>query len=497
AAEGEMAPSPSNNGKSQVTERRGGPRDDDDREVKPEDSHSKLRGFIPTGQYASAVAVAGNHLFVGNGKGTGFANSSMVVDNSGRAPNAPNEKFPASPGRRGGEYSVALVAGNISQIDIPGERSLAAYTQQVMRNNGLIGREDVKLFPGKSPFKHIIYVIKENRAYDQVFGDLAKAGDGTAADGDARLAIFGHSDAAKSPSGAAQNITPNHHALVTRFGVLDRFFVNSEASPDGHNWSTAAFSTDYVDKGYRWNYSRRGRTYDFEGFNRLPSYGPTRNSPPLFKGQVEANDVADFMRKYIPYLNGGTDAAEPSTLYLWDAAAKTGLTYKNYGEYIATLSAGEIEGINKNKNRTYPDLTPTVSAIPTKKSLEGHYSQTYRNFDLNTPDSMTTESYKIAKESGGKIDPLISKNSPTESFHGTSRIGDWLGEFHGFVNDFQTGRDNMPNLSILRISNDHTSGMSQGMATPQFYVADNDYAVGRLVEAVSNSPYWKDTAIFV
>src|SRR5205085_2949674 len=126
---------------------------------------------------------------------------------------------------------------------------------------------------------HAIYIIRENRTYDQVFGDLTKAGDGSKADGDGSVAIFGAGDAAKK--GESQNITPNARALALRFGLLDRFFVNAEASPDGHNWSTAAFSNDYVDKAFRWSYSSRGRTYDYEGFNRLPSYNPPANQPPV------------------------------------------------------------------------------------------------------------------------------------------------------------------------------------------------------------------------
>ncbi|MDT5294231.1 MAG: hypothetical protein QOJ76_1111, partial [Acidobacteriota bacterium] len=235
---------------------------------------SIVRGFIPAGQYPSAIAVAGGRLFVGNGKGTGFANSSMVVNNTGRTPNAPNRRFPAGGGRdggQGGQYSVSLVAGNLSTLPEPGERELARYTRAVMRNNGLVGAERARLFGGRSPIKHVIYVIKENRTYDQVFGDLAASGDGTRADGDSSLAIFGAGDVARARDGATQNITPNQRALALRFGLFDRFFVNAEASPDGHNWSTAAFSTDYLDKAYRWNYSGRGRTYDFEGFNRMPN----------------------------------------------------------------------------------------------------------------------------------------------------------------------------------------------------------------------------------
>src|SRR6185369_7766198 len=139
---------------------------------------SSVKGFIPTGQYPSALAIAGNRLFVGNGKGTGLENSSVVVNDSGRVPNAPNDRFPAGTGRstdQGGEYSVALVIGNISQIVLPDEPGLVRYSQQVMRNNGLLGRTAVKLFPNQSPIKHVIYVIKENRTYDQVFGDVEKS----------------------------------------------------------------------------------------------------------------------------------------------------------------------------------------------------------------------------------------------------------------------------------------------------------------------------------
>lgn len=466
-----------------------------------DDERSKVRGFIPTGQYPSAVAVVGQTIFVGNGKGTGVQNSSLVVDNSGRVPNAPNERFPAGTGRatgQGGQYSGAIVVGNISAVNLPDDPALARYTQQVMRNNGLLGQRQTTLFPGRSPIKHVIYIIKENRTYDQVFGDVEKSGDGTKADGDASLAIFGAADAAARPNGQRQDITPNHRALALRFGLFDRFFVNSEASPDGHNWSTAAFSTDYVDKAFRWNYSRRGRTYDFEGFNRLPNYEPVRNAPSLFGPNATSEDVVNFMQRFVPYLSGSRDVAEPETLYLWDAAARAKLTYRNYGEFIATLSEADVNSIRNNRAKTYPDLTPTVSAFGTKKSLEGGFSRDYRNFDMDTPDAMTVDSYRAARETNGSVSALISDAHIDSRFRGNSRLGVWLDEFHKFANERSGGgSDRLPNLSILRLPNDHTDGIAARKPTPQFYVADNDYGVGLLVEAVSNSPYWKDTAIVV
>ncbi|MFN0121738.1 MAG: bifunctional YncE family protein/alkaline phosphatase family protein [Blastocatellia bacterium] len=463
---------------------------------------SRLRGFIPTGQYPSAVAAVGSMLFVGNGKGTGFANSSMTANNSGRAPNLPNERFPAVPGRtRGGQNISSLTSGNISLISEPGEAQLAQYTAQVMRNDGLTGEIKTKLFSGDSPIKHVIYIIRENRTYDQVFGDLARAGDGTPADADPALAIFGAGEAARIMTGPdrgrAQNVTPNAHALATRFGLLDRFFVNSEASPDGHNWSTAAFSSDYVDKAWRWEYSDRGRTYDWEGFNRLPSYEPPGSLPPVFALPVTGDDVAKHMQRYVPYLNGSRDVAEPDTLYLWDAAARAGLRYRNYGEFIGTISEADVTALNARRRKSYPDLTPLVKAFATKKSLEGNFSPGFHAYDMSHPDIMTVDSYR-AWRGNNSLDPAITRNNPDPNHRGTTRFGEWLHEFEQYAADARAGRpDRLPQLTTMRFPNDHTSGLSPGAPTPQFHVGENDYALGRLVEAVSNSPYWKDTAIFV
>ncbi|MBK8809723.1 MAG: bifunctional YncE family protein/alkaline phosphatase family protein [Acidobacteria bacterium] len=462
---------------------------------------SRVKGFIPTANYASAVAFVNGKLFIANGKGTGMGNSSNTPNLTGLYPNMPNKAFPADRYNKRGVYSAAIVSGGVSLVDLPDEKQLFAYTQQVMRDNGMLG-ERKPLFPnGRSPFKHIIYVIRENRTYDQVFGDLERSGDGTKADGESSVAIFGAGDAAKSPGGEPQDITPNARALALRFGLLDRFFVNAEASPDGHNWSTAAFSNDYVDKAFRWDYSGRGRTYDYEGFNRLPSFNPPGGQPPVslppvFDIPATADDVVSFQKRYVPYVNGARDISEPETLYLWDAAQRAGLNYRNYGEFIGTVSENDLRELNTRKRKTYPDLSPTLAAFATKKSLEGHFSPAHRNYDLTTPDSMTVDSYRAARASDGRVDAAIS--NANKDFKGNSRFGEWQREFRGFVEELErTKIDRFPNLSIVRLSNDHTAGMSRWAPTPQFFVAENDYALGRLVEEVSNSPYWKDTAIFV
>jgi YVTN family beta-propeller protein len=463
-------------------------------------SNSKTLGFIPTGQYPSALAVADGKLFIGNGKGTGFEPSSMRVNDSGRTPNPPNASFPPNPqkNRQGGQYSGSIVSGNISMVELPDEPALARYTQQTLQNDGLMDLAPPSLFPSTSPIKHVVYIIKENRTYDQVFGDVKTSGDGHVADGEPNFAIFGGGEAAWRPDGTPQIVTPNHRALAQRFGLFDRFFVNSEASPDGHNWSTAAFSTDYVDKGFRWQYSDRGRTYDWEGYNRLPDYEPPGDLDiGKFKGDALAA-LTDMLQKHLPYRQGFTDLAEPKTLYLWDAAARAGLTYRNYGEFGIVISTNDVEAVAQKGRKTYPDISKAVRAIASKPSLENHLSPSFRSFDVSAPDSMTVECYKAALNPSGSADAAVTPWNANPNCNGNSRLGEWLAEFRGFVTQREAGRpDPMPALSIVRLPNDHTTGMSKGFPTPQFMVADNDYAIGRLVEAISSTVYWKDTAIFM
>ncbi len=461
---------------------------------------SKVLGFIPAGQYPSAVAIAGGKLFIGNGKGTGFEPSSMRVNNSGRTPNPPNDAFPPNPkkNRQGGQYSGSIVSGNISMVPLPDLPQLSRYTQQTLQNDGLMAAAPSKLFAGESPIKHVIYIIKENRTYDQVLGDVKASGDGHPADGEPNFAIFGNGAAARRPNSASQIITPNHHALAQRFGLFDRFFVNSEASPDGHNWATAAFSTDAVDKGFRWEYSDRGRTYDWEGYNRLPDYEPPGD---LELGKFHGDALAALtalLEKHLQYRQGFTDLAEPKTLYLWDAAGRAGLTYRNYGEFVTVISAKDVEAAGKKIHKSYPDISGAVRAIANKESLQNHLSENFRSFDVTAPDSMTVECYKAALHPAGSTDAAVTRDNSNAGCRGNSRFGEWLAEFHDFVKEREAGHaDPMPALSVMRFPNDHTTGIKNGFPTPQFMVADNDYAVGRLVEAISSSVYWKDIAIFV
>ena len=342
-----------------------------------------LAGRIPVGWYPSAVATDGNDLLVISGKGRGSA------------PNAGNREPGEHSRPQNSDYTLGQINGTLGIIPLVGTGSadLTRWSARVATANGWNAAKPANKYP---PFEHVIYVIKENRTYDQVFGDL------TQADGDSSLVFF------------PRAVSPNHHALAERFGIFDRFFVNAEVSPDGHNWSTAAFATDYSEKTIPSHYSDRGRTYDYEGLNR---------------DTVPAEDVA-----------------EPSSGYIWNLADRAGITYRNYGEYV--------NGPEEAAART------DSAYFPTKASLAAHTNKAYPGWSLEIPDQV--------------------------------RIGIWLNEFQGFV---RSGK--LPALELVRLPNDHTWGAAAGRPTPHAYMADNDLALGRLIEALSRSPFWKNTVVFV
>lgn len=211
--------------------------------------------------------------------------------------------------------------------------------------------------------------------------------------------------------------SPNHHALAERFGVYDRFFVNAEASPDGHNWSMAAYVTDYAERTIPSNYSRRGRSYDYEGTNRE---------------QVAGDD--------------DDDVAAPASGYLWDLAQRAGVSFRNFGEYA--VPAG-MYGTAKG-----------TGYVGLKRFQKTHTSPNYPPYNLAVKDQV--------------------------------RADVWLAELAGWVK-----AGTMPRLQIVRLPNDHTTYARAGTPTPYAHMADNDLALGRIVEALSASPFWKSTAVFV
>jgi hypothetical protein len=240
-----------------------------------------------------------------------------------------------------------------------------------------------------SPIKHVIYVIKENRTYDQVFGDVKEG------NGDASLCLF------------PEKVTPNHHKLVREFVLLDNFYCDGEVSADGHEWSMGAYATDFVEKTWPLNYRPDGKKklgYPAEG---------ARDS-----------------------------VARPAGGYIWDRCAEAKVSYRSYGEWI-------------ENGKTLKD--PGKALV---KALEGHFDPWFRGFDMDYADQ--------------------------------KRADRFLEELKGFE-----AKGEMPGFIVLRLPSDHTSGTRLGKPTPRAYVADNDLALGRVVEAVSRSKFWRETAIFV
>jgi DNA-binding beta-propeller fold protein YncE len=404
----------------------------------------KALGFIPTEWYPTALAAQGGDLMIVTGKG------------EGSGPNAGPLVKARPRGRRKYPYIAALLHGSVAVVGMSDlENRLAEFTHVVELSNLMQAKSKEKVLfnGGKGPIHHVIYIIKENRTYDQIFGDL-KPGNGNPS-----LCMYG------------KNITPNQHALARQFGVIDNFYCSGEVSGDGHVWSMAAITSDYNERTWQIGYRSKERTYDFEG-------------------QVLG---------HIPLAENIPDVDDPGTGYIWADVARNGLTHRNYGEFVAThwcdqgpTGASPKAGTPLSSRGACRQETvlpghplppnvgdPRGSASPwpwpvpmiaydeaTKPELQGHFDPKAADFRLDYPDQF--------------------------------RADEFLNEFDQFVKARQTGHgETLPQFVILRLPNDHTAGTSPDMPTPSASIADNDLAVGRVVDAVSHSPYWDDTGIFV
>lgn len=406
----------------------------------------RVEGYIPAGWYPSAVAVAGGKLLIVNAKGT-----------ESQHPN------PGHVGRDRAQYSLNLIEGNVVTIDIPGTRQLALDTAQVMKNNyAIAGKPEspksknllARLGLPDGVIKHIIYVIKENRTYDQVLGDMPEGA------GDKDLAIFGEA------------VTPNQHALARRFLLLDNFYDCGEASGDGWPWSTGAMANEYVIKNLPYNYSDRGRSYDFEGQNDGYITGGFPATDP------NGNQNSKAMPNGAPPI---PDVAEPAGHHLWDDVEAAKVTYRNYG-FFYSFGSDQV-----------PDNYPSSAGLqPPGHDLAGMSDFDYRRFDLNYPDS---DAPQIAFSHTKDTNCLYTEQT-YGSHNSGNRISEWRNEFMRMLSEDPSG-DSVPVLMTIRLPNDHTSGLREGQHSPRSYVADNDFAVGELVEAVSESNIWNTTAIFV
>ncbi len=405
-------------------------------------------GFVPTEWMPMSMSFTGGKLYVATAKGKGTGPNNFAQRQT------PEQKEKGTK-QNASTYIGTLLYGSLAVLDVKGmEPELPKWTAEVVESNRMKAAEEKIQFAGggDSRIKHVIYIIKENRTYDQVFGDLKQNGKAVG-NGDASLTMYG------------ADITPNQHKLALQFGVLDNFYDSGEVSGDGHVWSTAAIGTDYLEKTWQQNYRGGQRTYDFEG----------------------------VVAQGYPLLQHIPDVNEPSSGYLWGNLARHGKTYYHFGEFIsstfcdvkksgssqegplleglkcerASVKPGEEipaewgGGVNK-----WPWAIPLVAKnIATKPELVGHFAPEQADFNLRVPEQIRAEVF--------------------------------LKHFKGWVADREAGKDTMPNFIMLRFGNDHTAGTTPGGPTPKSSVADNDLAIGRAVEAVSHSPYWDDTAFFI
>ena len=327
-----------------------------------------VAGLIPAGWYPTGVATSGDGrtLYVANGKGNG---SGANAD---------------------GTYIGNVISGSLSIIPVPDSAALRRYTSQVY---ALSPFSNARLRPTVRPadrppeLKHVVYIIRENRTYDQVLGDVARG------NGDARLAIFDHA------------VTPNAHAIAGRWVLFDNFYVSGEVSADGHEWTTRAFAGDYNEKTWPQNYSDR-RPWDF---------------------------------------TSGEDLANPGGTYLWDAAQRKGLGVVNFGEMT------ESDDADSTVSR------PVRTNIPGLKSIT---ATNYPGFVLAIAD--TTRARLFADS-----------------------VASW------------DRQNRFPDLVILWLPRDHTLGRRASRPTPRAMVADNDLALGLIVERLSQSPAWPSLGVFV
>ncbi len=352
-------------------------------------AHSAPLGFIPAGWYPTSVRSSrdGKSLWIANGKGT-----TSRANREGPAPGV------ATPSIR--EYIGGLFKGTLSTLPTPTPQQMAGYTKTVYESCPLAAEGAATAsgpkapagnpIPGKvgdpSPIKYCIYIIKENRTYDQVFGDMPEG------NGDPQLCLF------------PEEITPNHHALAREFVLLDNFYVDGEVSADGHEWTMGAYATDFVER--TWPLSYRGD-------------------------------------RRVPYpAEGKLDIAFPSGGYLWDKAKEKGVSYRSYGEFVSKGSG------------------PGAVATTKIESLRGNFDPDYPVYDLTVPDQ--------------------------------ERADRFLVELKAFEE-----KGELPRLIVMRLPNDHTSGTRPGVPTVQAMVADNDLALGRVVEGLSHSKFWNEMAVFV
>jgi YVTN family beta-propeller protein len=408
-----------------------------------------VEGRIPTGWYPTSVSVSanGNTLYV-----------STFKSNSGPNPgnDAANPSFKAS-------RSYPLEKAQLNTIPVPGHETLVELTQQVDRNNGLVNRRpDPTMAFLSNRIHHVIYIVKENKTYDQILGDLPRG------NGDPSLNQW------------PEPISPNHHSLALTFGLLDNFYDTGEVSGSGWAWSTYGHATEYTEKTIAVNYgngNNGGVTYDTEGSSRNIGLGlpDSTNLTPFTTRITDLFDPSGGSNilpgpKDVASPQGANDDVDADAVggYLWDGALRARKTVRNYGFFLDQdyyVSTGGDPTKPDPALPTYIPVSPTPftakipQAVVAQPSLVNQTDLYFRGFDMNNPDIYLVNEWQRDMQING-----------------------------------------LPNLTLLRLPHDHNGSFGTaiaGLGTPALQISDNDYAIGRVADIISHSPYWKDTAIFI
>ena len=407
-----------------------------------------VRGLIPTGWQPNSVSVSadGSTLYVVNGKSLNGPNplNCRFINAGGNYGSACES--PSAQNGGGNQYAWQNMKAGFLVLPVPEDDDLDELTGRVAENNGFnleLSEPDIStmLFL-RQHIQHVIYIVKENRTYDQVLGDLQNG-----SNGDPTLTQF--------PS----FVTPNFHNLATNFVTFDNFYDSGIVSMDGWQWSTAARALDLNEKSVVINYGKGGANYDSEGTARNINVGITGvaarkawqplypNDPDLLPGT--ANEVA-----------ADGPEGEQGAGYIWDSAIRAGLKVRNYGFF---LDLGAVQGLNPNLSDPCSAKPPIQVAFPAHPSLVKRTDYCFRGFDQAFPDFF--------------------------------RYKEWAREFDNYVK-----HNNLPDFELVRFNHDHFGSFgsaSFGVNTPELQIADDDYAVGLLVDKIAHSPYVNNTLIFV
>ena len=408
----------------------------------PSGANAALAGLVPTGWYPDAVAVAGGKLVVANFKGLAGPNVGACRDDL--ATTAASEVKC----RTSGMYILQRQVGSLLTMPPPGRPALARLSARVAANVGAptaarVASAEAVMTAMRGRVKNIIYIVKENRTYDQVLGDLRPG------DGDAKLTLF------------PQAITPNHHALAREFVTFDRFFDSGEVSGTGWSWSTQARALDLLERITPVGYAGKGLAYESEGTNRFVNVAldaagrhaanpDVPNDPDLLAGPADlsAADAPD-------------GAAGAGTL--WAAALAKGLSVRNYGFYSDNSRYDKEAGANRLPRERDPAGKQLQVMWAADARLAPVTDPYFRGFDQGFPDYWRLEEWKR----------------------------DWLP---------LVAAGATPRLTLLRLAHDHFGDFTEaidGVNTPDRQIADNDYAIGRVAEIVARSAAGKDTLIVI